>query len=253
MKFLLLLFPIFIHGTIVQTDHIEDVLPYVDQNTIVFFDVDDTLFTANTQLGKAFRFLDEWKMLKDRGVDEEQALEICRKSWDAIQEKCLVQYLEPEVKTVLEWVQAQALYTMALTARASRTVAITNDQLKFLDLDFKICCPLKLEVELPIEHHYQDGIWFIERNEKGTSVRKWLDTIPIHPEKIILVDDTYKHLKNMEESLSDLKIEFIGIHYTKAQENPYRSEIAQKQAEYFPEILTDEEASQLLLEQLTLP
>ncbi len=252
MKFLLLLFPIFIHGAIVQTEHIQDVLSYVDRNTIVFFDVDDTLFTSNIQLGKALRFLDEWNMLKKQGLDEEQALKICREHWDTIQKKCLIRHLDPEIKTIVEAAQAQALYTMALTARAPRTIAITQDQLRFLDIDFTTCCPLKLEAELPIENHYEDGIWFIERNEKGKSVRKWLDTIPIHPGKIILVDDTYKHLKNMEEHLSDLKIEFVGIHYTKAHENPYQPAIAQKQAEYFPEIITDEEASQLLLEQLVL-
>jgi hypothetical protein len=248
MKYLLVLFPIFIHGAILQTEHIEDVLSYVDQSTVVFFDVDDTLFTSNVQLGRAHRFLEEWSVLKKQGFDEKQALEICREHWDAIQKKCLVRHLEPEIKSVLETVQARGLYTMALTARAPRTVAITTDQLRFLDLDFTICCPLKLQVELPLENHYQDGIWFVELNEKGKSVRKWLDTIPIHPGKIILIDDTYKHLKNMEEYLADLKIEFIGIHYTKAQKTPYRPEIAQKQWEYFPKIITDEEASLLLLE-----
>jgi hypothetical protein len=248
MKYLLLLFPIFIHGAIVQTEHIEDVLSYVDQSTVVFFDVDDTLFTSNVQLGRAHRFLEEWGVLKKEGMDESQALKICREHWDAIQKKCLVRHLEPEIKSVLETIQARGLYTMALTARAPRTAAITTEQLRFLDLSFTICSPLKLQVELPFENHYQDGLWFVGLNEKGKSARKWLDTIPSHPGKIILIDDTCKHLKNMEENLADLKIEFIGIHYTKAHKTPYRPEIAQKQWEYFPKIITDEEATQLLLD-----
>ncbi len=248
MKFWLLVFPLFVHGLIIETEHIEEVLSHVDQSTVVFFDVDDTLFTSDVQLGKALRFLDEWNLLKSQGMNDEQALAICREHWDAIQKRCLIRHLDPDIKSILEWIQARALYTMALTARAPRTMDITNDQLKFLGLDFTACSPLTLEVELPIENGYKDGIWFIERNEKGHSVRKWLDTLPVHPRKIILVDDTYRHVKNMEESLSDLGIEFVGIYYTKAHKHPYQADIAQKQADYFPEILTDEEASQLLRE-----
>jgi len=116
MQFWLLIFPILIHGLIIETEHMEEVLSHVDPSTVVFFDVDDTFFSSDVQLGKALRFLDEWNMLKQQGLNDEQALEICREHWDAIQKKCLIRHLDPEIKSILEWVQARALYTMALTA-----------------------------------------------------------------------------------------------------------------------------------------
>ena len=53
----------------------------------------------------------------------------------------------------------------------------------------------------------------------------------------------------MEEELSDLEMDYVGIHYTKGLEDPFDWEIAEIQAKALPQVLSDEEAREKKVKQ----
>lgn len=234
--------PLFLDAIIIETREIQEVLAYINSDTWVFFDIDDTLLTSQTQLGRSDYYFLEFATLKYKGVDEESAHRICRIHWNEMQAKCPVRQMDPVTFAVVSKTQQLAAYTIALTARGPQTNFITHSQFQFIGLDFSISSPPTISVDLPFRHIYESGIWFVEFNEKGSSVRLWLKEISKYPSKIVFIDDRLNHLENMEIALLDLGIEYVGIHYTKILETPFEPQIAQIQADVFPVIITDEEA-----------
>lgn len=240
------LLPVFLHALIIQTNKIDEVLKHIHSDTWVFFDIDDTLLTSKVQLGHPEYYLLKYLELKKQGYDDESAQEICGLHWHKIQDKYPVRFLEAETFEVVRQTQQIVAHTIGLTARGPQTNHVTHKQLKSLGVDFSISSPKEIIVDLPIRNLYEQGIWFVEANGKGSSVRKWLTGLENHPTKIVFIDDLSHNLQGMEQELSDLEIEYVGIHYCRAQETPFNAEIALIQAASFPHILTDEEA----LEQL---
>ena len=238
--------PTFLDASIVRTNMIIEVLSHVDANTWVFFDFDDTVLMSQMQIGRPEYYPMEFGTLRSQGFDEEMAHGICRLHWNEMQEKFPVMLTEASVFDVVIQSQRTAAYTIGLTARGPQTNLVTQKQLQSLSLDFSKSSPTNISIDLPFRHLYESGVWYVEFNEKGFSVRKWLEKISNWPEKIVFVDDRLHHLENMQKELSKLGIEFIGIHYCKALENPFIPQIAQIQAKYFPMIVSDQEALELL-------
>ncbi len=166
--------------------------------------------------------------------------------WDERQERCPIRLLEPDSHEVVRQIQEISAYTTGLTARGPRTFSLTLNQLHSVGISFADSALPAIFVDLPIEHLYQQGIWFVENNNKGLSVRKWLETHGEHPAKIVFVDDRRSHVEHMEKALSDLDIEYVGVHYCKFLEMPFDLEIARLQADAFPRVLTNEEALERL-------
>ncbi len=247
-SFLLILFTLSIplKASIIQTNTFTEVLAHVDSETWVFFDIDDTLFTSSLQMGRYQYYFLDFDDLTQAGFDEETAHTICRLRWNEMQEKCPVCFLEPEILSIVCQIQRTAALTMGLTARGPQTNIITHQQLQSLRLDFSSFSPPSISINLPSRHLYDAGIWFVEFNKKGTSVRQWLENLREHPSKIVFVDDRRHHLENMEQQLSDLDIEFIGIHYDRARTTPFDPRIAKMQARIFPVILSDEKVKEIL-------
>ncbi len=194
------------------------------------------------QLGKSDYYFLEFAKLTQQGMEDEVAHVICRAHWNEMQEKCPVRLMDPLIFPLVRQIQTTAAYTMGLTARGPQTNFITHTQLQSLGLDFALASPVEISADLPHRHLYENGVWFVEFNAKGFAVRKWLDGLSEHPTKVVFIDDRRHHLENMEIQLSDLEIEYIGIHYLKTLEYPFDPKIAQIQAEYFPQIISDEEA-----------
>lgn len=241
-----ILLPIFLQALIVQTNQMSEVLSHVDSSTWVFFDIDDTLITSQMQLGRSDYYFVEFAKLRQQGMEEELAHEICRAHWNEMQEKCPVRLMDPVIPDIVSQIQQMAAYTLGLTARGPQTNLITQKQLRSLNLDFTTSSPFTVSAELPHRHLYEKGVWFVEFNGKGHAVRKWLAGLSEHPTKVVFVDDRLHHLENMEAQLFDLEIEYVGVHYIKTLEHLFDSKIAEIQAEHFPQILSDEEVQKQL-------
>lgn len=67
---------------------------------------------------------------------------------------------------------------------------------------------------------FKAGILFSSLHPKGKTLQRLLDALDWTPKKVVLIDDAWKHIKEVGESLQPLGIEYLGFHYTKAKDLP---------------------------------
>jgi hypothetical protein len=234
----------------VQSEHLSDALQYVDKNTLVLIDLDNTLVRTKQLLGS-----DEWfgysiQKYEKEGYSSEMAREMVVDHWMQIQHKTDMQFLTPQTEKVLKDIlQKKSVSVVALTKRPPRLASRTIHQLSALNVNFSECCNYK-------DCHFfgnqlEKGIIFIaEENDKnkGAAVQEFLSTIDSKPKKILLIDDKENHIRSVGKVLKDSAIEFIGFHYTKANEMiaKFDPQVAEVQLKKFMELLSDEEALLLL-------
>jgi hypothetical protein len=177
---ILFFLPFFLQALIIQTDNQKEVLKYVDTNTWALFDIDDTLVEMT--------------------------------------DKSKRELADPSLASLITSIQEIAAHTLALTAHHQPICLSTLKQLEHFNLDFSLTAPADNSSFVPYAL-YEGGIWFLtDANQKGVTMRKWLGSLSNKPQKVLFVDNCQRHLENMEQELSDLDIEYVGIHYTKAFE-----------------------------------
>ena len=225
--FLLFIFT-FLRAEIIQTNRMEDVLPFVDENTWVLFDIDDTLVESKLQVGRAKWFFYEVKKLVDERHNLESAiLELCPE-WIRVQEVCPIRPPELQIPNIVCEIQESAGAVLGVTARHPPISAATLKQLAYIGINFTFIAPEcpKLEVKPPI--HWEEGVLFLtDFNRKGEIFREWLEYSHFHSKKIILIDDSKENLIQMEEEMAKLGMPFTGFHYTKTFMHPFDPEVAE--------------------------
>ena len=84
---------IFSDAKIIETSHIADVIPLIDQNTWFLVDLDNTLFEAKQALGHANWFYDQLQQKIDKGLSREEAFKEFYPEWIRVQKICPVKPL----------------------------------------------------------------------------------------------------------------------------------------------------------------
>ncbi len=203
---------------------IEDMRSYVtDNDSLVLFDVDDTLIASPTSLGGiAWRPWARSKLPKG-GTDfvlyDALTLYIAKK----------VPYIpvEPAIPRLISDLQQEGVTVLALTSRGraqwyttnvAGIDALTIQQLKHVGMDFaRTAIPSRLK-ELKSVDLYE-GILFAEHISKGDLLKTLLSDSGYRPAQIIFVDDRFDHIQSVEAAAQELRIPFIGFWYKRAEIN----------------------------------
>ena len=97
---------------------------------------------------------------------------------------------------------------------------------------------------------FKSGVLFSSFHPKGDVLVAFLESLQLHPNKVIFVDDEMEHVHSVVTSLDKQGIACLGIHYTAANETSceLNSEHARFQVNHFIEHdiwLSDAEAKEL--------
>jgi hypothetical protein len=225
---ILFFFPLLLSAVIIQTNRIEEMLVHVDNSSWALFDLDDTVFESSIQYGRSKWYWHEFETLKKESqLNDREAHAILYPFWIEAQEKCPIRLVEEAATHVISKAQQLALSTVAVTARHPSVSLQTLTQLESLGISFSTSTDLPIPI---VEAQFLQGVWFLtDYNKKGVSVRAWLESVENRPSKIIFIDDSLHNLENLEKELSDLNVEYIGIHYVKAHERPFDPELAKEE------------------------
>lgn len=213
-----------LHAEIIETNRMEEMLPYIDENTWILFDIDDTLLESELQAGRTKWFYNEFQKLLSEGFDKKTVIRQIDEEFLKIVDLCPIRTPEKEIPFLLHQIKQSGSAVMALTARGPNLCHATLKQLDRLGIDLSSHAPKTLLPEPCNAAHYEKGILFAIDQRKGPALRIFLERSDQRPGKIVFIDDQKRHLTEVEKELSDLGISFIGFHYTKTLERPFDAE-----------------------------
>lgn len=240
-----------IEAKIVQTQHIEDVLALIDEDTWFLVDLDNCMFEGAQALGHASWFYDELQQRMQKGMNREDAIADAYPDWIKTQKVCKVKPLENNFVPILLALQGKGITIMGLTHRQPSVADSTARQVGSLGFDFLKTAPSKESFVIPAKTPtlYFQGILFVgDYNKKIDIFEPFLSMIQKSPKKIVFIDDKRKNVEELE-NLTRYGIEYIGVHYTAIEHSKpvYIREIAEFQYKFLDQIMSNE-AALLLME-----
>ena len=138
-----------------------------------------------------------------------------------ITQKVPVVGVEPATSSVIGTLQKWHYPVLAFTGRGKDHLHShpvlhydkqTQNELRQAGIDFSLSeIPGEFK-DLPEPYRIKYGIIFAGEAKKGPFLRKLLEQAGYFPKKIIFVSKM-EHLISVEESMKELSIDFIGIHY----------------------------------------
>lgn len=216
----------------------KDILAEVQADTLLVFDLDNTLHEPAQSLGS-----DQWYtyMVKENvksGMPESAAIDKAIKLWNEVQLQTKVKTLEGDTPKIISDLQKKGVRIFGLTARPAELVDSSLKQLKTLNIDLSKTSKLKDGVQIPAEDvvTVKSGVVFVgPKNNKGKVLKSLLESEKAKVTKVVMVDDKEKHVKNIEASLAELKVPYVGFRYGAAdpQVKGFDPKVAQKQLDSF--------------------
>lgn len=245
------LLPFAAEAEIIQTATVKDIVPYVDNDTWVLVDLDNTTFEGKQALGHTEWFYDNARVLMKDGMTLDEATRECYPEWILVQRICPVKAVEAAFIPELQNFQKQGIVVMGLTHRQPSIADSTIRQVNSLGLSFYDSVPVKDTLVVPsaTPTKYDQGILFTgEYNKKGEIFVRFLSMTQQKPKKIVFIDDKRGHVEDVEKAVTDLGIEYTGVHYTAIEhvEKVYDPEVAKFQHKLMYTILSNEAASLLM-------
>lgn len=232
----------------------------LDQDSLVVFDVDHTIFV---QEGDIFH-------LKAREINSRIFKNLTAKEFDDFYSKNAsfnLMIIDAGIVDLIKNLQKKEIKVIALTnfpigklGTFEKMEDVRIKDLKKIDIDFSEAFPKFKEFELKelVQNNkiplFKDGVLF--GRDKGKILADFLEYIKWIPEKIIFVDDSLRNVKAVAQMAKEAGVNFSGYHYTAAEDIPYEGneKLMKFQVDYFfktGKLLRDKEAlEKMRLEQI---
>jgi predicted AlkP superfamily phosphohydrolase/phosphomutase len=101
-----------IEAKIIETKHIEEVLPLIDDQTWLLVDLDNCMFQGAQALGHVNWFYDELQQRMQKGMTREEAIADAYPDWIKTQKVCKVKPLEEHFVPILLTLQSRKVTLM---------------------------------------------------------------------------------------------------------------------------------------------
>lgn len=196
---------------------LEQIIPAIDSETLIVFDVDNTLISPKGYFGS-----DEWfyylvKIKRFNGLSEKEATDQAVVAWNKAQQVIEVKTVEDSTLSIIQKFKSSGHKMMALTARNFDIYGDTLRQLRSVGIGFKDSPvydkAIRISKELlssPEDAVFENGILFVgEHNDKGKVLSYFLKEISFMPKKVVYVDDRMKHVQSVDRYLGGLVIPAI--------------------------------------------
>lgn len=239
-----------LEAKVIETQHIKDVIPLIDEDTWFLVDLDNCLFEGVQALGHANWFYDLVQEKIQKGMSRENAIKEVYPNWINSQKVCRVKPLELDFVPSLLKLQDQGIVIMGLTHRQPIIADSTIKQVDSLGFNFMTSAPSKdsFGVRSSTPTLYTNGILFVgDYNRKIDVFWTFMEIIEQKPKKIVFIDDKRKNVEELE-SLIQKGIDYIGVHYTAIEHAKpvYDKKIAEFQFKFLDQIMSNEEALLLM-------
>ncbi|MFC1842924.1 DUF2608 domain-containing protein [Candidatus Dependentiae bacterium] len=245
-------------------------LDQADKDTLIIFDVDDTLTykAANIIFQPWFRKTEEGKKFWAQVIKHSKSQENPLDSKLHVLIKRMInnvdQPIEPGVVNLIKTLQGRGLTVIALTHCITGFVGGTliqklrYEKLLEVGIDFsssfeqKEVCLTHLTSHANRHPLFYNGILLTDAFAKGPVLAEFLDVMQLKPKKVIFFDDNESYVKSVQEEMKKRGIIFKGFVYRAIDKLPpqdFDQKILDYQLKYLKEhdeIISDKRARQAI-------
>lgn len=192
-----------------------EIEPFIDDTTLLVFDLDNTLIEPVGNLGSDqwFYFLIRKYTEIDR-LGEKEAAARAMDLWNKAQWLVEVKAVEPLTPNLIRRQQDRGIKTMGLTAREPEIADRTLEQLERIGVRLGRSTVHEAERKAGGGALFKQGILFVgEGRDKGEALLGFLREIQYAPAKVLFVDDRRKHVVSVERALAGSGIDYLGFRY----------------------------------------
>jgi hypothetical protein len=219
--FIAILFNI-VDGKIIESDTITITLDYLSQaNTLVIFDIDNTLVRYATALGS-----DEWfshlvDQQRSKGFGTEAATTMTLPIAYYAHFSLALVPTEPSNSLLIGHLIKNNIPFMGLTSRSLPLAERTYEQLHVIDMDFDKSAVIQTKMLFFPQHRaiYMHNILFSGNNDKGTMLLELFDALNYQPDRIIFIDDKLYNIESVEKAAQKRHISYVGIRYSRCDKH----------------------------------
>ncbi|MEI8365152.1 MAG: DUF2608 domain-containing protein [Parachlamydiaceae bacterium] len=238
---------------IIEVSNFRQILDYVDQDTLLILDIDDTLLIPVQTLGTDVWFISRLERHRQVEQDHTSALDRALAEWEAVRHLTKVKLVEEGSDQIVDMLQKMNTVVIGLTTQGLALATRTVNQLKALGINLSMTAPTAHD------HYFMNGttgvlfrhgILFTSGSSKGEALIKLLNVIDFHPKSVVFINDKKTHLDDLERGVAREGIPFIGLRYSYSDSRVavFDEGIATIQWAHstFGSILSDEEAALIL-------
>ncbi len=235
-------------GEIVEIKNFHEISNHIQENTLLIYDIDNTLIELNQLLGCDQWFNYKLKKHQKAGMEFQRALETTLNEWEAIQHLTSCRPVEPSTPYIVADAQ-ERFQSICLTSRGLALASRTIQLLKEAGFDLSKNSITDSEIHFMCQNEgilFRKGILFTAGRDKGESLKKLLQACDFVPERVLFVDDKQNQLLSVERFCEEAHIPFVGLRYGFLDEKVanFDEEVAEIQWAHFGKILSDEEAKE---------
>lgn len=247
-----------ISAEIIETNEISAIENYVTRDSLILFNITDTLYEpANTLADNHWRiyFSERVNALTSDKAAADRFINKVKNDIVTHLPKKAVEVYTPELIAKLQDLQFPVLgitQKLITTSYADNFGLITSNHLLSIGINLERTL-FYLEVAKDNEdlnYSFAYGLIFTNKKPVGPAILSFLNRLTFKPEKIILIDNSYHTLENVETSLLSADIKFEGFRYGRADAlkidfDPILGNIQFMEFIKERKILSDEEALQI--------
>lgn len=241
-----------VEAAIVEVQNFKEIENYLTPNTLIVFDIDNTLMHLKQQMGSDEWFFHRLNNYRQLGISYEEALEIALNEWESVQHLSGVNPVESETAEIVSDLQNR-YFSIGLTTRGLGLATRTIQQLQSININLNLHTISPDEMHFMVKQEgvlYRKGILFTAGQHKGECFKKLLEASGFHPERVLFINDKRSHILPVEEFCQSQGIEFIGLRYGYLDEKvaKFDPNLAEIQWQHYGKLLSDKEATILLHE-----
>lgn len=216
-------------------DRFEEVLKTIDQQSLVLFDVDETLLIPKDLILNPYA-REAWNQYAKETIENPEIVPPGKYDDEYFLGQVLfkIEYevVDPKVVEIIRSLQRRNIKTIAFTRMPVGSLGVIPsledwriEHLKKHQFDFSAVFPQFPEIKINVLNTgilslFKKGMLCANKQDKGPVFTAFLEAIQWKPLQVIFIDNRLDYLKSVEAALVGTGIEFIGFHYKDVENRP---------------------------------
>jgi len=245
---LLLICHMSLEARVLETNKMNDFLKEIDENTVVFFDIDDTLIYIPTMMGNSVWWTYCQRVANKNNWDQVKVATVLWPTLNQAANKVKTNLVDKTAPELIKGLQDRGIPVFGLTARSRQIMGdYAFDMTTILDLSRLGIIFTQTEIDMPA---LRGGVIFTSTQLKGPFIERFLKKLKQKIKKVVFIDDNWSQIHSVDSCMATLKIPTVCFRYGKmdnAYDNfdPIVANIQLKAVLENDTIFTNEEASDI--------